>query len=49
MHSINVMFLNLEGFKYDISLGLNMLYVHIPIIENTSNVCTITVTWGKCL
>ena len=35
------MILNLEGFKYTMSLDLNMGYYHIRLITNVSNICTI--------
>ena len=45
MPKINEMLLKLEGFKYDVSLDLNMGYYHIKLRENASNLCTIILTW----
>ena len=47
MPKINEMLLKLEGFKYAMSLDLNMGYYHIQIIENTSNLCMVILPWGK--
>ena len=41
------MLLNWEGFQYATSIDLNMGYYHIRISENTSNLCTIIMPWGK--
>ena len=47
MPKINEMLLKLEGFHYDMSLYLNMGYYYIQLSENTSNLCTIILPWGK--
>ena len=47
MPNINDMLLKLEGFHYDNSLDLNMEYFHIWLTEDTSNLCTIILPWGK--
>ena len=47
MPNINDMLLKLEGFHYDNSLDLNMEYFHIRLTEDTSNLCTIILPWGK--
>ena len=41
MPKINEILLKLEGFHYDTSFDLNMEYYHIPLTENTSNLCII--------
>ena len=41
------MLLNLEGFKYALSLYLNMCYYHIRLSEQASNLCTIILLWGN--
>ena len=41
------MLLNPEGFQYTTSLNLNMSYYHIGLIEYSSNLCTIILSWGK--
>ena len=41
------MLLKLEGFRYATPLGLNMGCYHIQLSENTSNLCTIILPWGK--
>ena len=43
----NEMVLRLEDFKYDISFDLNMVYYHIWLIKNASNICIIILPWGK--
>ena len=47
MPKIYEMLLKLEGFRYGMLLDLNMLYDHIWISENASNLCTIIILWGK--
>ena len=47
MPIINEMSLKLEGFQYAASLDLNMVYYHIRISNNASNLCTIILQWGK--
>ena len=47
MANINDMSFNLEGFKYDTSIDLNMGYYNIQLIENVSNLWTIILPWGK--
>ena len=37
----------LEGFQYDTSLDLSMVYYNIQLINNTSNLCTIIPPRGK--
>ena len=49
MTKINEILLKLEGFKYATSLDLDMEYYHIRLSENTSNLCTIILPWGKLL
>ena len=46
-HNINEILFKLEGFQYALSLGLNMGYYHIRLTEDTSNLCTIIIPWGK--
>ena len=41
------MLLNLEGFKYDLSVYLNMSYYHICLSKQASNLCTIILLWVK--
>ena len=41
------MLLNLECFQYTTSLELNMVYYHIRLSEEASNICTIILPWGK--
>ena len=41
------MLLKLEVFQYDMSLDLNMVYDHIQLSENASNLCTIIIPWVK--
>ena len=41
MPKINDMLLKLEVLQYDTSLDLNMVYYHILISEDVSNLCTI--------
>ena len=47
MPNINEMLLKLEGFQYDTSLDLNMGYYHIQFIKNSSNLCTVVLSWVK--
>ena len=47
MPNINEMLFKLEGFQYATSLDLNMVYYHIRLIKNASNLCTIILPWGK--
>ena len=47
MPKINEMLLKLEGFKYAMSLDLNMGYDETRISNNTSNLCMIILPWGK--
>ena len=47
MPETNKMLLKLEGFQYAMSLDLNMVYCHIQLSENASNLCTIILPWGK--
>ena len=47
MPKICGMLLNLEGFKYAMSLDLHMGYYHICLIKHASNLCTIILPWGK--
>ena len=46
MPNINEMLLKLEGFQYVASLDLNMVYYHIQLRDNESNLCTIILHWG---
>ena len=41
------MLLKLEGFQYTKSLDLNMVYDHIQLSKNASNLCTINILWNK--
>ena len=41
------MLCKLDGFQYDMSLDLNMVYYHIRITEDASNLCMIILPWGK--
>ena len=47
MPKIREMLLNIEGFKYALSLYLNMGYYHIRLSEQDSNICTIILPWVK--
>ena len=47
MSRINEILLELEGFQYATSLGLNMGYYHIQLRENASNLWTIIIPWVK--
>ena len=44
---IQDMLLKLEGFKYAMSLDLNMGYYHIKLSPNSKRLCTIVLPWGK--
>ena len=46
MSKIRKIILNLKGFQYTTSLGLNMGYYHINI-KKASKLCTIILTWVK--
>ena len=43
------MLLKLASFQYATSLDLNMVYYHIRLGKNSSNLCTIILPWGKYL
>ena len=47
MQKIREIILNLEGFQYATSLELNMVYYHIRLSDQASNLCTIILPWGK--
>ena len=47
MPKIREILLNLEGFQYATSLDLNMGYYHIRLRDQSSNLCTIIIPWGK--
>ena len=47
MPKINEMLFKLQGFKYDTSLDLNMVYYHNRLRENESTFCTIILPWRK--
>ena len=47
MPNINEVLLKLEGFQYDTFLDLNMVYYHIRLSKNASNLCTIILPWEK--
>ena len=47
MPKIREILLNIEGFQYDISLDLNMVYYRIHISKKASNLCAIILPWGK--
>ena len=42
---INEILLELEGFKYAMSLDLNIRYYHIGLTNNVSNLYMIFLTW----
>ena len=48
MPKINEMLFKLEGFQYATSLDLNMVYYHIQLGQNSSNLCKIVIPWGGC-
>ena len=45
MPKINELLLKLEVFCCDMLLDLNMVYYHIQLSENISNLCTIILPW----
>ena len=47
MPKIIEMLLNVEGFKYDTSLDINMGYNHIHHIEKASKMCTVILPLDK--
>ena len=47
MTNTNQMLFKLGGFQYATSLELNMVYYHIQISENSSNLCMIITPWVK--
>ena len=47
MPKINDILLKLEGFKYTMSLDLDMGYYHIWLIKYAINLCMIILPWGK--
>ena len=47
MPKINEMLIKLEGFQYYASLDLNMVYYHIQVTEDASNLCTVILSWIK--
>ena len=47
MPKINEMLLKLEGFQYAMSHDLNMVYYHIQLIKDASNLCKIVFPWVK--
>ena len=47
MPKINEVLLRFEGFQYDTFLDLNMVYYHIRLNKNASNLCTIIIPQGK--
>ena len=47
MQKIREILLNLEGFQYATSLELNMVYYHIRLSDQASNLCTIILPWRK--
>ena len=47
MPKIRQMLLNLEGFQYAAALDLNIGYYRIRLSEESSNLCTIILPWGK--
>ena len=44
---IQYMLLNLEGFTYASSIGLNMEYYHIELSPVARQLCTIVLPWVK--
>ena len=42
-----IFYLKLDSFQYATSLDLKMRYYHIQLSENTSNLCTIIISWVK--
>ena len=49
MSKIKENLLNLESFKYDVSLNSNITYYCIQLSEYKSNLCTIIVSWENTL
>ena len=49
MPKINYVFFLIEGFKYAISLSLNMVNYNIHISEDTSDLIKIIVPWGNTI
>ena len=47
MPKIHEKLLNLEGFECVTPLDLNMGYYHIRLRDQSSNLCTIIIPWGK--
>ena len=47
MPKINEILFKWEGFQYATSLALNIGYYNIWLNDNTSNLCTIIIPWGK--
>ena len=47
MHNIYVILLDLEGFRYAKSHDFNMVYYHIQLSENVSNLFTTIFHWGE--
>ena len=47
MPKTNEMLLKLYGYHYTTSLDLNMVYYHMRLSENESNLCTIIIPWLK--
>ena len=45
MQKIRKIILKVEDFKYATSLDLNMVYYHITLSEESSNLCMITIHW----
>ena len=48
MSKINAMLLKLM-FQRDKSHDLNMVYCHVQLSENSSNMCTIVCPWGNSI
>ena len=47
MTNINKLLLKMEGFQYATWLVSNMGYYKVWLSEDTSNLCTIIIPWGK--
>ena len=47
MPNTNEMLFKLEDFKYATSLDANMEYCHTRLTEDSSNLCTIILSWVK--
>ena len=43
MQKVRKIILKVEDFKYATSLDLNMVYYHITLSEESSNLCMITI------